>query len=162
MGRKEVDSIALKGFQTEFSHILVVLYVFLQTQNPLKYVLIIPVVYHIIRYTLYFKEAFELTLRDRNLFWINLIDYIIILNLFDTSNTEVIIPSAIVSGAIGFSFVYKSYKQLQTKKGFSKNKMDDYFMIVLSVIYLFTNDPPLMFFGLRELVYHLSEIFIFY
>lgn len=135
----------LRSFQSEFSHILSVIPIL-----KINFIIIIPIIFHIIRYNFYFDKALELSVSQKSMIWLNLIDYYLILN-HKGQNTY-----ALASGLISFYFVYNHQKQTK------QNKLVDIFMILLSFLFIRMGNIHLQFFGIRELVFHLLEIIVYY
>ena len=152
-----MKQIALRSFQSEFSNILCVLRILLYSQNPIKYIVIIPSIYHIHRYYIYFNQAKQISNEQSKLWLLNIIDYYIIFS--SSEYTEI---KGIISGFVSFYFIYQYYPIKKVKKGFSNNIIDDLFMIILALIFMNINDKHIRFFGIREFVYHSLEFIYYY
>jgi hypothetical protein len=150
-------NIAIRSFQSEFSNILCVIIILLYSSTSIKYVVIIPSIYHIHRHIKHFNQSKEVSIAQKNLWWLNVIDYLLILN--SSEHTEL---KGVISGCISFYFIYQHYPITKVKKGFSNNILSDLTMIVIALIFIGTNDKYMRFFGIRELVYHLLEIKYYY
>jgi len=61
-----MNNIALRSFQSEFSNVLCVLRILLYSQNPIKYIVAIPSIYHIYRYYTYFNQSKKYQSHNKN------------------------------------------------------------------------------------------------
>lgn len=140
---------AIRSFQSEFAHILTVLPILSSHQ-----LVFLPILYHIHRYYTQFSQAKDISMKQKNLLWLNIIEYILILTSYE--QTEI---KAILTGFISFYFIYEQYP---IKKGFSNNFIEDLLIIILGLISIQSTNNYIKFFGIRELTYHLLEIFVYY
>lgn len=153
-------SVVVQSIQTELTHLLSSSRVLLHTPNNSKYIILIPIIFHIIRYskTKNLKKSIDLGYKENIL--LHIINWCIVLN---HEKTEYTILLAIISGTISLYNVYNNYK-LEKKEKVENNYLVDIFMICLALYLMIDNygDPHAQFIGIRELVYHLMEWVIIY
>lgn len=158
-----IDSIALTSIQSEITH-LSSLPLFTDGKLLSKLLFIILFSYHIFRFTKYFNEALIISKNQAHLWYLNLIDYTVILlylfMLYKLDNNYLLFIFSIVSGLFSFFFIY--YEHGKTKN-FSSNLFPDIFIIVcLVLLFIFEQNNKIRFFALRDLTYHILKFFFFY
>ena len=138
------------------SNILAVYMVFLYSHTNYKYVYIIPILFHFLRYYKYFDRFVTITKLQKNLILLAVFDYILII-FHERMNTKVL---GIISGLISVYFVYDYYNDKQV----NRNYTSDIYMLLVSItlIYLNPNDNYMVFASIREIVYHLLEWILIY
>ena len=109
---------------------------------------LIPVVYHIIRYVVHLDRSLQVSRDQLPLLPLNILDYILIVNGYRHP-----ISMGILSGIISFYFVFEQYDELDN------NLQTDVFMVIfLSALWYHSQgESHVTFFCVRDLVYHLLE-----
>jgi hypothetical protein len=130
--------------------------------NAVKLLMIIPYIIHINRYYRNFKESYSISKKQKDLYLLNVLDYVLIyLHAKNQNNT---IMYSIISGCISFFFIYSEYPVSQ--KGRTKgiaNPIMDIPMIIFSIAILYkSTEPNMHFFAIRELTYHILEMIVYY
>jgi hypothetical protein len=154
------SSVAMRSFQGELSHLLSILPIITSPAVNIRImsILYFITIFHLRRYIRYFSIAKEISIKQKNYLWLNLVDYYII--LLAQEKTNLTIPLSIISGIISFFFIFE-YHGYKTK--FSDNLPVDLFMVSFLLISLyFSNNKNLQFFCIRDLVYHILEFKIYY
>jgi len=145
----------IQSVQTEIAHLLTVTMVLLKSKVDGKYILFIPIIFHIIRYYKNWDKMIKIS-NMKNMY-MHVFNIIIILFHDRTNQTEIL---SIISGLINIYNVWMVY----SNKEVNRNYIIDVFMIFVSMYLLKTgkNDKYVKFFSIRELVYHVLEWFIIY
>lgn len=147
-------SVVIQSIQTEISHLLSASRVLIESDKTIKYILLIPIIFHILRYSKYLKQSIKIGIKQGWL--LHIINWYIILN---HEKTEYSTELAFMSGLITLYHVYELYHG----KKVEKNYLVDIFMIGLAISLIkYINDPYANFIGIRELVYHLLEWVVIY
>jgi hypothetical protein len=167
---------ALRSIQSEMSNVFSSLPVFLTPEcrkgdnmnKGLKFLLIIPYIIHIYRYYTNFEKSYIISKKQKGLYLLNILDYIVIYLHVKTQSLKcptgvsaITLVHSIISGFISFYFIYNEYP-VEGSKGIA-NPIMDIPMILFSLIILYnSSEPNLHFFAIRELVYHILEIMVYY
>ena len=156
------NNIALRSFQSELSHISA-FQLFIRGAYLTKLLFVIMFFYHIYRYVKHFEEALIISKKQINKWYLNVVDYAIIIlyqtKFYKLNNTLLFIFSTI-SGLLSFYFIYLEHGN---KKNFSTNIYTDIFVVLsLTLIMIFEKDNRIRFFCIRDIIYHLNEFIFFY
>ena len=148
-------SVLVQSVQTELTHLMSSIRVLLHTPNNSKYILFIPIIFHIIRYTKYLPQSISLGYKENML--LHLINWYII---FNHDKTRYTILFGFISGTITLYHAYNNYKL----KNVERNYFVDIFMIGLALYLILDNpgDPHALFIGIRELLFHFMEWILIY
>ena len=147
-------NIPLRSIFSELSNLLSV--VILKNNKINKYLLFIflfIIIFHIKRYILNFTNVLIITKTQLLFLPLNLIDYYIIL----TKNNSIIY--AIISGIISYYFIYLYHNNSSYLVNY---KIDTIIILILICILIYgikNNIKELIFFAIRDLTYHLLELF---
>lgn len=119
--------------------------------------------YHLHRYVKYFDKSLLISKKQINKWYINVLDYTIIILYqlkFYQSNDIILLIFSVISGLISFYFIYIEHGN---KKNFSNNLYTDIFVIFsLALVMGFEKDNRIRFFCIRDIVYHLNEFIFLY
>ena len=156
--------IALVSFQSEFSHLISSLPLFIKGKLFTRLICTIMYLYHIHRYIKYFDEALILSKKYIYLWYLNILDYVIILlfhlYLHHLDNKFLLFIFSIMSGLLSFFFTYLEYFN---KVNFSDNIYIDLFVTLsLSLLFLYDKNNQIRFFIIRDLFHHILKFIYFY
>jgi hypothetical protein len=157
--------LALRSIQSEMSNVLTLFTVLTASGSSSKesYLMVIPIIIHVFRYYRNFTESYRISKKQKDFYILNLLDYVLIyLHAINQNDT---IMYGIISGVISFYFIYIQYpvNDLVPRNTGIANPIMDIPMILFSLGILYnSSDPNLKFFAIRELTYHLIEIYLYY
>jgi hypothetical protein len=157
-----MERVALRSIQSEMSNVFSTLPILKSEVNALKFLMIIPYIIHINRYYRNFKESYSISKKQKDLYLLNVLDYVLI--YLHVKNQKDTMMYSIISGCISFYFIYSEYPA--NPKGNTKgiaNPIMDIPMIIFSIAILYkTTEPNMHFFAIRELTYHILEMIVYY
>ena len=149
-------NVPIRSLTSEFSHLLMT-FPILASNTNFKYLLLVPYVFHALRYYRHFDTALEIQKEQRNLWVLTLIDYFIII-FHTTQRTSKIVTCilGILSGVISYYFAYNTRTKLP-KESKLNSILVDIVMMTFLIPMLDTNNQCVLFFIISDLVYHILE-----
>ncbi|ARR74958.1 hypothetical protein SAGO17_0038 [Mimivirus AB-566-O17] len=156
-----MDTIALRSITSELSNVFVSLGLF---QTKYKYLLFVLYAFHIHRYLKYFGKAVEITLVQRDLVLLTVIDYLVIwYHYHHVESRLVTMVLGVLSGVISFYFMYSARQRVELPKAsVYTNRMVDMFMLISTSVIIFTSNgnKHVLFFALNHFTYHVLELIV--
>ena len=146
----------IQSIQIELSHVLTTYFILKNSQHKSRYLMLIPVMFHIVRYYKNFKRSIEISKKQLHSVSLVLLTILNFTLIYNHKKSPVLF--GIISGLITLYHVYNTYKD----KKMEENYLEDVFMILLSVLLMYFDHTESTKFGSsRELTYHLLEWLIY-
>jgi hypothetical protein len=157
-----IKNIVLVSFLAELSN-LSSIWMFIKGKILTRLFFLIIFMYHLHRYFKYYDKVIILTKKYINLWYINLIDYFIILlyqlYLYKSDNILLLFLFSIFSGLLAFLFIYLE----NSKKKFTNNIYQDLFIVIsLIIVYFYEKNNQIRFFVIRDLISHILKFIYLY
>ena len=157
-----ISNVVLVTLLSEISN-LSSIWMFIKGKLLTKLLFIIIFFYHLYRYFKYYDKVILITKKYINLWYINLIDYFIILlyqlYLYKSDNILLLFLFSILSGLLAFFFIYLE----NSKRKFINNIYQDLFMVIsLLIIFFYEKNNQIRFFVIRDLISHILKFIYLY
>ena len=153
MEKSNLD-IPLRSYQSEFSNVLATI-MFLKNSKNYRIILTIVIIFHIYRYFKFREQALKLSKKQMYLNFLFIIDYVLIIIGNHTKNYNIATVLSLASGLISFFSIYNVHG---IKQKFFNLYIDPFMILFAGYVIFNAKNSSELFFGVREMTYHLLEI----